>query len=594
MRSGRPTLLRGAQAKGAIGGGAAAAPPLWCPPMLRCALLTAVCGALAAAAAAQAPATAAAITEPGRGLQRPLDMFLDGGEAKATERTLLLLLDPSPSLATAGFADAFERALADNAAALQGARLGLGVVGHKGCIVLAPGRDFARLAAEVRARLQQPGGGEFRNVDADLRAAAAACASGAGARSILLATLDNGDVEDDLEQTAQALARARVRLVVLTSEACVADSYWAARPYQEHPRGTELVGGDAPVCDLPWGWMFQITVANEVTPAGYGAYALNRLAAASGGRVHLYSAPSETQHRCSIHHACLFCNGDHLLDDAAFRDSSLRQLAPLTLPRGEALAELGRDPHFRAVVQSWRRAAQAGLLRSMPPIRLSATAASPDRQRQGRDIDLLSTTGFARLQKKAEQAADTAAELGAELQQELDRLGPAALPREEACARFTRVMLQLTRVNLLLFAAFCRDVAPAALAAEPPPPPELPLVEPEQKPVGIGFSNLGLCHGVRPFLAVELPGGDALRPELEQLAALVDDFLLRYAHTPFAFALRQMGLARFHFTYPGIAGNVPRQRPKSGAEDNPVTPRRPPRNAGGSSGGSGGPTTGGK
>lgn len=550
---------------------------------------------ICAAAAAQAPATAAAITEPGRDLLRPLQMFLGGGDP-AVDRSLVIVLDPTAALAAAGFADALDRALADNAAALRQTRLGLGILGEKGCMVLAPGRDFARVAQEVRTRLLRPGA-QFQDVDADLRTAAAALAGAAGDRELLLVTFDNGDVENDLEQTVQALLRAKVRLTVISSEACVADSYWAARPYQDKPRGTELVGGDSAVIDLPWGWLFQVTVANEVTPAGYAPYALNRLAAASGGRVHLYAAASDTVHRCTIYDACLFCSGDHQPQDESLQEPRLRQLAPSTLSRQDALVELGRDPYFRAVVRTWRRAAQEGLLRSQPPVKLQATSATPDRQRPGRDLDLMSSLSLSRHQKRAEQAAAIARELGEQLQQELDRIGQSAtLQREEAAAQFTRVMLQLTRVNLLVFAVWCRDVAPAQLErdAPTPPPPELPIVPPGERPRGIAFSNFVLCHGVQPFFAVELPGGAALRPDLDRLDALMTAFMQRYGHTPFAFALRHMGIAHFSFTYPGIAGTVPRQRPKSGADANPVTPRRPTRAGGGSSGGSSGPTTGGK
>ena len=549
---------------------------------------------------AQAPATAASVTEPGRALLRPLEMWLAGAGAEG-ERTLLLLLDPSPSLAAAGFADVFDSALAGNRTALQQTRLGLGVVGQKGVVVVPPGKEHDRVASEVGVRLQKPGA-DFADLDADLRTVAAALGNAPGKRSVLLVTLDNGDVESDLEATAQALVRARVELTVLTTEACVADSYWASRPYQDKPRGTTLQGGDAPVIDLPYGWLFQVTVANEVTPAGFGPYALTRLAAATGGRVHLYTAPSQTAHSCAIYGTCLFCNGDHLPSDETFWDARLAQLAPLSGSRQDAMTELGRDPYFRLVVQTWREAAQEGLLSSTPPVRLSGTSAAPDRQRGGRDLGLFASAGVARQEKRAEKAADAAAKLGQQLQRDLDQLGLApTLRREEACARFSLVMLQLARVNLLIYAAWCRDVAPRWLDEKLVPlapevlEPEVLEIDGPDRPVGIGYTNMSLCHGVRPYYEIELPGGARLRPELEKLDALMTAFVQRYGHTPYAFALRRMGIARFHFVYPGIAGRIPRQRPKSALDDKPVTtPRRPPRNGAGSSGGSGGPTTGGK
>jgi hypothetical protein len=104
-----------------------------------------------------------------------------------------------------------------------------------------------------------------------------------------------------------------------------------------------------------------------------------------------------------------------------------------------------------------------------------------------------------------------------------------------------------------------------------------------------------LCHGVRPFLEVELPGGAPVRAELERFAAEFDAFMERYGHTQYGFAMHRAGIARFHFTYPGIAGNIPRRRPKSDTEEGGAItqrPTRPPR-GGASSGGTAGPQTGG-
>lgn len=554
---------------------------------------------LAAVSPGQAPANAAQVTEPGRTLARPLDMFFGGtGRGEAPERSVILLLDATASVAASGFADALEQALQANAAALQRTGIGLGVVGAPGTVVLPPGPDHGRFLQEVRGRLQRPGG-EFQNVYADLRAAAAALARTDGEREILLVTLENGDVEDDLEQTVAILEKARAKLTVLTTEAYVADSYWAARPYQEKPRGTTLTGGDAPVIDLPWGWLFQITVANEVTPAAYATYGLNRLVAATGGRLFLHTKPDQTGHQCGWYNACLFCRNDHLPQEEAYWDTRVRLLAPLTLARKDALSVLGRDPCFRAVVTAWRQAAQEGLLRSQPPVRLQGTSASPDRQRPGRDIDLLGTTSFARHARRAEEAAAAAERLRDQLAAELERIGQGqALPRQEASAHFTLLMLQLARVNLITFAGWCRDVAPVLVSKDPPVPlpPELPILGPDdQRAVGIGYTNLSLCHGVLPFREVELPGGAALRVELDRLEAMRATFLQRFGHTQYAFGLHRSGIARFHLTYPGIVGKVPRPRPKSDSDTTPpLTPTRPTRSGPGATTGPSGPTTGGR
>ena len=550
---------------------------------------------LAVAGIAQAPQTAAEVTEPGRTLERPLDMVLGGKGTEPVERTLIAIVDPSAGLAAAGFAQAFEQALERNGKLLAKTRLGLGVLGQKGCLVLAPGATPAAVVAEIRNRLGKPAA-DFQNVYADLRAVAAAFAGEAGEREILLVTLENGDLEDDLEQTATVLQKGRVVVSVLTSEATLADSWWVSRPYQEKPRGTSLAGGDSPVIDLPWGWLFQVPIANEITPAGYAAYGLNRVAAASGGRVFLYANASQTAHVCGVFSECLFCTGDHLSQHEGFRDAMLRRMAPLIAPRAEACATLARDPHFRLVVQAWLDAADQGLIRSTPSVKLVATSAQPERQKPVRVLDLLSSASFVRHARRAEQAAEAAEKLGARMQADLDRLGTGnGLYRSEAAAWLTRFMIQLTRVNLLTFAAWFREDAPRLFDKDAADPtlPEIPVVDGDRHPVGIGFTNLSLVHGVRPFLGVELPGGDALRPELEKLEALRLQFLGRYGYSPFAFALHKAGIAEFHATFPGVTQPPPRRRPKSGEEGGPVTPSRPGRGRPTTGAPAGGPTTGG-
>ncbi|HEX6810336.1 MAG TPA: hypothetical protein VF384_01820 [Planctomycetota bacterium] len=550
---------------------------------------------LGAALVAQDAATAADVTEPGRTLERPLEIVLAGRGAEATERTLIVIVDPSAGLAAAGFADAFERAVAQNARWLAKTRFGLGVLGHKGCVVLPPGAPAAAVVAEIKNRLAKPAA-EFQNVYADLRGVAAAFSGESGAREILLVTLENGDLEDDLEQTAAALQKARVTVAVLTSEATLADSWWVSRSYQEKPRGTTLAGGDAPVIDLPWGWLFQVPIANEITPAGYAAYGLNRVAAATGGKVFLYANANQTAHVCGISAECLFCTGEHLPQHEGFRDALLRRMAPSTAPRTEACATLAHDPWFRLVVRAWLEAADEGLIRSTPSVKLVGTSAQPERQKNVRVLDLLSSASFARHAKRAEQAAEAAGKLGASVQSDLDRLEPGTgLQRCEAAAHLTRFMIQLSRVNLLTFAAWCREDAPRLFGkdAEDPALPEIPVVEGDRQPAGIGFTNLVLCHGVRPFLGVELPGGAALRPELEKLELLRLQFVARYGNTPFSFALHKAGIAEFHATFPGVTQPPPRRRPKSGEETGPTTPSRPERGRPTTGGTTGGPTSGG-
>ena len=508
----------------------------------------------------------------------------------------MVLLDPSPGLVNGGFADAFAAALAANAEALKQTRIGLAVPGQKDAVIVSPTLEHDEVVQAMRAQLQQAGE-EFHNVFAAARSAADAFGGHKGERVLLIAALENGDVEDDVEQAVSALQKAKVRVEMLTSEATLADSYWAARQYQDKPRGTTLTGPDGAVVDLPWGWLFQFGSANETTPAGYAPWGYTRLAAATEGRVFLHATSQQTGHSCGVYAQCLFCNGDHAPPDDAWNSALVTQLAPIVASRDDSLTAMARDPSFRAMVDTWRAAAKAGLLRSEPPIKMTATSASPDRARDGRHLGLTDSASFARNAKNAEQAADKAKQLGDALAAELARIAPNdTAPRYAAAAQYTVVLLQLTRVNLITYAAWCRDVAPDLFdqRGDAPPPPEVPSIDSDQRPVGVGFSNLSLCHGVKPFYAVELPGGAELHRELERLDALFLGYMARWGRSQFGTALRQNGIARFWPTFPGVAGKVPRVRPKTDNKpEGPITPRRPTRNGGGSAGSPSGPTTGG-
>jgi len=546
---------------------------------------------------AQATTTTAAATAAGRNLAEAMDRVLAGAGSEPAERTICLVLDAGPNLAQAGFANQFEAALQRHQQALQRTRIALAVVGHKGTMLQAATNDHARIAQLVRSQLDKPSAA-MKNVYTDVRAALSAFSGSSGERLLWLATLDNGDLEDDVDQTVKDLQKAQVRCLVLTSEATLADSYWAGRPFQDKPRGSLLTGGDGAVIDLPWGWLFQIRPANEATPAGVAMWGLSRLAGGSTGRVSLYASAAQVAHQCNFHSRCLFCTGDHQPPADDWSQSTVAELAPPAGSRQETYAALGADPAFRATVEAWRLAAEAGLVRSQPPVRITGTTATADRARDGRNLDLFGNAQFEQKAKRAEEAAQKAAQIGAQLEAQLSKLDAArCAPRQLAAARYTRVLLQLTRVNLLGFAGYCREVAPRQLAQDGKdlPSPEVPAVDRDDRPSGIGYGNYCLCHGVEPFFEVELPGGAAFQQELRTLETMYAEYQALYARSQFGYAMRRNGIAWFWPTYPGNPQELARNRPKS-ANDNqpPTTPDRPHRpGAGGSSGGSGGPSTGG-
>lgn len=564
-------------------------------PLMECAALLAAL-TIACSLAAQEP-RADAITEPGRTLERALAVAL-AGPAGEGERTLVLVVDATPALVEAGFADHLARALEDGAPRLAETSIAVAIVGS-GDLAARPTTDRAAVVDAVRTALATPAR-DVRNVYAGVRDAVAAFGGRSGVRRMLLVSLENGDAEDDLEGTVQRLQRAKVSLSVIGSESFLADCYWQRNRHQPPPRGCELTGGDAPFVDLPWGWLFQGVPINEVTPSGFALYGVNRLAGATGGRVFLYAPASAAAHRCGVYGSCLFCSGDHEPAGEAYSAARLVAFAPSTESRADAYRSIGADPWFRATLRAWESAAREGLIQGTPPVRAAGTSSvKPDRARPGRLLELLGSLQFERHAARADEAAGECARVLERLDDDVARLvqDDRGLPRERAIAELTQVMLQLTKVNLRTFAGWCREVAPGLVDEDATvSPPEIDGADRSRRPVSIWFTELSLCHGVAPFFDVDLPGGEALRGELAELDRRVAAFAERYANTPFLVAVRRAGIARFHLTYPGIAG-VPPPRPRSGSssDDGPVTPgaTRPVRTGAGSSGATTGPTTGG-
>lgn len=547
------------------------------------------------AAARQQGVTAASVTEPGRGLPRALDLIVGGRSRDAVERTLVIVVDPSESLSDAGFVPAFAKAVADNAKSLAKTRIGLGIVGTKNTVIVAPTLAHQDVLAEMRRKLTRQTAG-LRNVYAAVRDGASAMAQARGERTLVLVSLENGDLEDDVAKTVAVLRKSKIRAEVVTSETTLSDSYWQRRKNNNEPRGTKLVGGDGTIVDVPWGFLFQREPANEMTPAGYAMWGLSRLAAATDGRVFLYASADQQKHVCAFFGSCLFCDNDHELPDAGWNSALVGLMAPLVSARSDALKELGRDAAFRLVMKIWLAAAKEGLINSEPGVRLGATSASRDRARTGKDLRLLSTGNFARNAKRAEAAARKAEKLRDQLAEAVARLPAEGVSyRAKATANYMVVLMQLTRVNLLTFAGFCHEFAPQWFderTGEPLPPEVAPFAR-DRRPHGIFYYNLSLCHGVRPFYDVELPGGPLLRDELMKLDAMFNGFQRRYGKSQFGYALRRNGIARFYPTFPGISKGPVRKRPKSAAPPKgPITPKRPTRR-GGSSGPATGPTTGG-
>ena len=536
-------------------------------------------------------ATAASWTERGRSLDRILDMvLLPGGRPIEGARTLLVLLDPTPSLVQCGFGPSLERALARHAQALGETQVVVRRLGEDGRYVLHPASDPPAVGRAVEEALQAPSTA-IRNVYEDVRRAVVELRRHSGGRDLLLVTLENGDGEDDVEATASAVRAAGVRLAIVGREAFLSDSYWLSRAAP--PTRLEMAGADGAFIELPWGYLFQQQVANEAVASGFPIYGLGRLAAAADGHVYLYYPSAATGHACTVYGTCPFCRGDHLPDEEAYQSHRLRALAPSGASRRDAALEAVRDPYYRAVLAAWDAVARKGLVRSRPSLKAGGGIV---RNPVGALAPLGRSTSFAGQAGRADKLVRVLDGVLQELEDALRAVdeGQGSL-RYRAMGDTTVAMLRVTRMNLILFAAFCREVAPLWVkqAGEELEPPEIPFYRGDERFTGVGFTNLSLCHGVAPFRQLYLPGGERTQHELEALDAALEGFFARYAHTPFAAVVRRSGLARFTLTVRGTYVPPPKRRVPGSTEDETTTETERPARAGSPSSGTGGPTSGG-
>jgi len=541
---------------------------------------------------ADGPPLATDVTERGRGLSSAIDRLLLPRKAVSGEkRTVWLLIDVTDSLRRSPFAERLADSLDRNGPKLGKTRIGVALVGAGGGPALLPTNDHARAAAEVRTLLTRPAK-TFQNVYASVRRVAAAHT--VGAREIVLVTLENGDAVEDLAAVVATLTRTGTRLSAIAREAFISDSYWVTHE-SSAPRRFTMIGGDTAFIELPWGWLFQQGIQNEVVPSGFAMYGITRMAAATGGRVFLYYPPTNASVMCAYRGFCPFCPNDQIGAHEFYETHRLRTLSPLAGSPAEAFSRAGRDPYFRAALRAWARASKEGLTLSRPSVRTAGSSLRREKRQLGNPTNFGKSLGFGSQAGKAGKLAAVAGRLAAGLAAEIEEIG-GGLPRYRAVAEYTVLMLRLTRLNLLYFAAFCREVAPKyqAMAASAPTPPQRAIYGPGQVPTGILWSSMTLSHGVPPFYELRLPGGEATDRELRAFAPEFHRFLARYGKTPFAEAARQAGIARFVVAFRGkSAPPAPRQH-RSSEQDETTTEKERPSRGGGGSGSGGGSTSGGK
>ncbi|HEX5054526.1 MAG TPA: hypothetical protein VFZ65_22290 [Planctomycetota bacterium] len=552
------------------------------PAIAACALF------VAATLPGQAPPTAHATTEPVRKLENYLDSFLarPADLPPSADRTLLVVLEASASVAATGFATEFEAAVTRNAADLEGAAIGLAVADQG--LAVRPQGDASVVARAITQALAAPPDTP-QNLMATIRLGAQALGKRGTCRQMLVVAVENAEAEDDVEATGKLLRKAGVRLHALVPEAFLADSYWAGGGEPElqnlvrtraAPPGALLWGGDAPIVDVPHGFLFQDYDVNIVTPAGFAPYAWNRLAqvAGSGSRVYLLAGQGNWTHHCILYGYCLECQYAYVWNPTtpptpavphrdhtdAYSSQRLETMAPPVCSRQEALAALDKDPLARATRAAWLAAYKAGLTRTAPPDQITAPGSARHAPTEGA-VALLGEEPLARpaaYVRRAGALAEQAKAIEAQLTAAIAK-APVQSVRAAAIARFTQCSLLLTRISLLNYAHFLEHAAPAQLE--------------QDKASGRTGASLqdrafSICHGMAMHLRL-LPSGHPAGPDMARLADCLDGFERDFGGSPIAFALRRSSLRQFGLSYPGQApfetpdpGHAPGARPAPGRQ----------------------------
>lgn len=563
------------------------------------ALAAVLMGLLASGTAvADEPRTAADVTEPGRSFARALDVvFAAPLSSDQGERHIVIVIDPGSTLAGAGFTDALDAALARNSRYLARTAFTVLNAGGNGKPAVKRSKDAAEISRAVAGILAKPTS-TFANVCAAVRRASE-LAGRATDKVVLLVTLDNNDVEDDVEGTAKALSKRKAVLHAITKESFLSDTYWHSySSLAKPPRPmTMAVGGDVGFAQIPWGWLFQQTLVHELAPSGFATYGISRMAAQSKGKVFLYSPPAG-KHVCAVQGTCLFCSGDHAPATQRFQVHRVKALAPLVESRSRALSALGSDPYYRLVLRTWTRASKMGLLRSKPSVRGAGKGLKPEKRMNGAYAPVAAGLNLKRNIAKAKRLAIECGALAKEHAASLKSLGEkGGTERTRAIADYVLAMLHLTEFNLYSYMRWCAGTGPWLLEYDGPDatsPLEMAPFSADRQPVGIHWNSWCLCHGVAPFKHIKFGQDADLNARLDTLNARLEPYFKRWAHTPFEIALRQAGIARFYVTFRGTGTVTQPDRKGSDSDKETTETGRPSRNSGpGSSGGSTGPVTGG-
>jgi hypothetical protein len=481
-----------------------------------------------------------------------------------------------------------------------GLAIGLVSLSEKCIEVLDPTRDPTRTCEAFEQLAMRTSKGYKNTLEAVRLGGQMVCREGKGLRNVVLCTLDNADVEDDVEETAGALVNAQARFYSITPEAVYSDHYWKAGRVRTQGKDYLLQGDrgqwvrasfaphgpESAEVEFPFQWWFTTYLYMDDTtltvPAGHPHYAPARLAHITGGHAYIYAPPPAPSSRgrtgfCASLY-CPQCRGTHDSCTPLYSEAKLVLTAPFLGSRDEYVEDQSRSPLYRALIDAWEEAAKLSLVTHPPPLRWQSDKLVPRppddiRWRSGAPIWSTSQRLGANSSwvKLAEQARETAGRT-AEIRKRLDvTLGEVVADRANLRVRATAetlaLFLDLSRLNHLLFEQFCLKQVDAGTKSEP----ETYILKRVAR---------NLCHGGGESLAgLALPAGD----EWPSLGSRLDAQIEKHRGTPWEVLIRRAIILDWQLWIPPppTGGPVTSERPQASSERDasPTPTSRPSRGA---------------
>jgi hypothetical protein len=385
----------------------------------------------------------------------------DKAAVKDTDKVLIAwMIDNSSSLKNTRhgelFSDHIARAFAKSKAGVHHSVM---TFAESPQLILKATNDARAAGRAIEWLAQQPADDKIKNCLANVREGAKYAGSFSGGKKFLVVyTPENGDNEDNVEATLKMLKDTGVVLIVIAAESVYSDPYWEALTYgngslyygdanKYKKLKFQMKGPESAYIEFPYGWSLQVSDPSYTVPAGYGYWALDRLATHSGGTYFTYAPDPNAQTFCQ-RWACTLCSGQHKACGAAFDLTKLKMTAPCVESREECRERLSKDRLAVQIYAAWEKLFRAGYLRNSAALKVSGGGLSETKPQASSTSPFSFGNNWGQGRGVVKRALADIDKVIADFKETLEKLGPDAEKRTLATADALLVHLRLLRLNV--------------------------------------------------------------------------------------------------------------------------------------------------